>query len=126
MNIALLQRSNVLLSRKNISPNEARNLLAPVGFENWQAALTSLQRMADASPQARDILSENLPSLLIALSQTATPNRVLVNFERFIQRADDPTELLQQLAANPRSFEILARWLFWAGIFPSVHRNQKY
>jgi glutamate-ammonia-ligase adenylyltransferase len=101
-------RIGALLAQPDIPPAQAANLLAPVGFKDWQAALAGLQRLAAISPGARAALVGSLSSLLIALSETAAPNQVLVNFERFIQRAENPAAMLVLLADNPRSYEILA------------------
>ncbi len=108
MTTSLLLRSKLLLLNDDLPPDQIRNLLAPVGFSNWESAYKNLQRIADGSPQLRAALAEGLPSLLGALQGIATPNRVLVSFERFVQSADNPTALLQYLAKNPRGFEILA------------------
>jgi glutamate-ammonia-ligase adenylyltransferase len=96
-----------LLLRQQLSDRHVENLLAPVGFADWKNASRCLHRIAGHSVEARLALAEGLPSLLIALSPTPSPDRVLVNFERFIQSAGDPPDLLRYLARNPRGFEIL-------------------
>ncbi len=107
MAATIYQQSPNLLLNEQLSDQQVRNLLAPVGFANWQSAYRCLQRTANHTPQARPALAEGLPSLLIALSSVATPDRALVSFERFVQSADNPTELLRYLSGNPRGFEIL-------------------
>ncbi len=107
MSTILFQRSRELIQNGNLTDEQVRNLLAPVKFANWQGAYQNLLRLAEISPQAKKALADGLPSLLMALAGTATPNRVLVNFERFVLSAEEPTQLLRYLATNPRGFEIL-------------------
>src|SRR5262245_23341949 len=107
MTTAFYYNSPNLLRVEMLEEAQIQTLLAPVGFADWQNAYSSLQRIAGYSPQARQALAEGLPALLIALAGTANPDRVLVYFERFVQSAAEPTELLQYLADNPRGFEKL-------------------
>ncbi len=107
MTVAIYRQSRNLLLHKQLTNQQARNMLAPVGFADWQSAYRSLQRTADQTPETRPALADGLPSLLMALAETNTPDQNLVSFERFVQSADHPTELLRFLADHPRSFEIL-------------------
>lgn len=107
MTTAVFKQSPNLLLQDNLDDAQIQNLLAPAGFTNWQGAYNCLRRAAAHSPEAKHALAGSLPSLLMALANTATPNKVLVNFERFVQSAGNPTELLLYLANNPRGFEIL-------------------
>ena len=47
--------------------------------------------------------------LLIALSDAATPDASLLNFERYVQCVADRTVLLRYLASKPRAVEILVK-----------------
>lgn len=105
--ITALYSNSASLLQSQLGDDKIKNLLAPVGFSDPPGAYRCLQRIAGHSPQARGALAESLPALLIALAATANPNRVLVNFERFIQSAPNPTGQLEYLAQNPRGFEIL-------------------
>jgi glutamate-ammonia-ligase adenylyltransferase len=107
MTTAIFENSPDLLLQERLTDRQVRNLLAPVGFERWENAGRCLRRIADHGPEARQALAKGLPSLLLALSETPSPDRVLVNFERFVQSAAGPAGLLQDLATNPRGFEIL-------------------
>jgi len=104
---AVYENSQKLLLDEPLDDDEIRNQLAPVGFANWQNAHRCLQRLAGLAPQARQALLNGLPALLIALADTANPDKVLINFERFVQSANNPDQLLHYLADNPRGFEIL-------------------
>ncbi|MEW5961635.1 MAG: glutamine synthetase adenylyltransferase, partial [Chloroflexota bacterium] len=64
-------------------------------------------RRIPTTPDARLLLANSLPFLLMALSNAAHPDRVLVSFERFVQNAPDPLKQLRYLAENPRTIETL-------------------
>jgi glutamate-ammonia-ligase adenylyltransferase len=89
-----------------LSRDDMRNLLAPVGFKDWQAAHRALTRMAGGPGEER-ALAELLPYLLPRLAGVAGPDGVLVNFERFAERVPDRLELYQHLSEHPRAVEIL-------------------
>lgn len=95
-----------LLLQAQPADDQIRQSLAPVGFSDWQAAYRSLNRLSQ-SYEARQALAEALPQLLLALADTANPNQVLVNFERFAQNTPEQTELFHDFAHNPRPLEIL-------------------
>ncbi len=82
-------------------------MLAPVGFVDWQAAARCLRRLASRA-EGREAFLGCLPTLLTALQGVASPDRVLVNLERFVQSAPDRQALLRYLADNPRAIEVLA------------------
>ena len=79
-----------------------------VGFSDWNEARRRLIKIAsdDASRRA---LAECLPMLLTALSETATPDGSLVNFDRYVQSVSNRAELFQYLTENPRAVEILVK-----------------
>src|SRR5512144_2601595 len=104
----VFEESRDLLLDEQGNEEQIQALLSAAGFTDWRGAQRCLQRMA-AGPQARQALSEFLPHLLLALSGAAGPNRVLVNLERFSLSFDNPADILQYLAANPRAVEILVR-----------------
>jgi glutamate-ammonia-ligase adenylyltransferase len=107
MTASLYQRSRLILQNEQLPPEQLQNLLTPVGFIDWEAAYKNLKKIAAASPQSRTALARGLPALLQALANVASPNRVLISFERFVLGDADPAQLLTYLANNPRSFEIL-------------------
>ena len=95
-----------LLLQEQVSGSQIQHVLAPIGFKDWQQAYQRLRRIPD-TPQARLALADCLPYLLMALSNAAHPDRVLVSFERFIQNTSDQVDQLRYLAANPRTIEML-------------------
>ncbi|MFQ5856708.1 MAG: glutamine synthetase adenylyltransferase [Anaerolineae bacterium] len=95
-----------LVLRERLSDDAVDSLLTPVGFADWRAAHHTLQRMARDS-EVRLALADCLPHLVMALSAAASPDRVLVNFERFGRSVADPLALFHYLAGNPRAVEML-------------------
>ncbi len=91
---------------KNIIANDETSVLADIGFTNIERAFSRLKRMANAT-QAPDTFFELLPPLLTQLARIPNPDNLLVNFERLAHNMDNPHELYQTLAENPRATEIL-------------------
>src|SRR5262245_60349021 len=89
-------------------PAGAAELLAPVGFTDVTAACERLRRIAGAGDSV-GLLAACLPTLLLALSDTAQPDQALINFERFAQCVPDRVVLFRSLRDNPRAVEILVR-----------------
>lgn len=85
-----------------------REILAPVGFSDVAAAQARLQRIA-GDDTGREMLSQFLPNLLVALTESGAPDQALVNFERFSQSGADRTRIFRFLCDNPRAIEILVR-----------------
>lgn len=75
---------------------------ASIRFANPPAAQRILQRLAQQPDFAAC-----LPYLLTALDSAASPDRALVNLERFIANSTDQAALARQLARHPRVLEIL-------------------
>jgi len=84
------------------------DMLAAVGFSDRDTARRRLLSMCP-DQERRQALSQCLPMLLSALSEAATPDGSLINFERFVQSIDEPAELFRYLSANPRAVEILVK-----------------
>jgi len=87
---------------------DARSALAGVGFSHVDAALTRLRGMAERPADFR-ALAAALPALLSALSDAATPDGSLMNFERLVQSVADRSHLFRYLSENPRAIEILVK-----------------
>ena len=104
----MFERASQLVNAGLISEQDAQDLLTSAGFSEWREAWGRLREMApdDAS---RAALAECLPLLLVALSDAATPDGSLVNFERYVQSVPDRTALFRYLATNPRAVEILIK-----------------
>jgi [glutamine synthetase] adenylyltransferase / [glutamine synthetase]-adenylyl-L-tyrosine phosphorylase len=89
-----------------LSDDEIHERLSPIGFADWRAAYGCLQRMAGDSQQ-KLALADVLPHLLRTLTGSASPDRAMVNLERFAGSAPDRLALFYYLASNPRAVEIL-------------------
>ncbi len=86
----------------------AQRLLTTVGFSDWRGAWRRLCDISSDEP-TREALAECLPLLLVALSDAATPDGSLINFERYAQSVSDRVGLFQFLSMNPRAVEILVK-----------------
>lgn len=103
-----IERCQLLLDPDGLAETDALQYLAPVGFDDPAAALRRLRSLAD-QPADRAALAATLPPLLFALSEAATPDGSLTNFERLAQAAPDRTRLFRYLGEHPRAVEILVR-----------------
>ena len=97
-----------LLSPNDFPETEAHELLQAVGFSQPAEAHRRLLGLADED-SGREALAEILPALLVALSESATPDGSLVNFERFVRSVSGNSGILRYLAIHPRAVEILVR-----------------
>lgn len=88
--------------------DEAERLLTAVGFNDWRVACRRLRDLA-TDEMTRGLLAECLPRLLLVLSDAATPDGSLINFERYVQSVSDRAALFRFLALNPRAVEILVK-----------------
>ncbi|MGE3313765.1 MAG: glutamine synthetase adenylyltransferase [Planctomycetaceae bacterium] len=87
---------------------EVERLLTSAGFSDWRAAFRRLREMT-SDEATRGPLADCLPMLLMSLSEAATPDGSLINFERYAQSVSDPPALFRYLATNPRAVEILIK-----------------
>lgn len=87
---------------------DIQHMLAGIGFTDQQRALIRLREMCK-TPRIREKLTLILPTLLQALTDAATPDGSLINFERFINSVSQPELMLKFLTQNPRAVEILVR-----------------
>jgi glutamate-ammonia-ligase adenylyltransferase len=94
------------LLRDQLSDDEIGRLLSPVGFADCRAVHRCLLRLA-SDPRSGATIVNSLPFLLLTLSGAASPDRVLVNLERFTHSAADRPEILQRLASDQRAVETL-------------------
>lgn len=94
------------LLRKKLDISEVENLLAPAQFHDWQAAYSSLTRIANKF-KLHDFLADLFPTLFTILENAAYPDRALINLERFIERSENRLELLQSFQGESRTIELL-------------------
>ncbi|MFO1092565.1 MAG: glutamine synthetase adenylyltransferase [Planctomycetaceae bacterium] len=86
----------------------ARRWLTEIGFSDAETALRRLRSLAQTSDE-RSALAAVLPALFAALSEAATPDGSLTNFERLTQASPQRDELYRYLGRHPRAIEILVR-----------------
>ncbi len=91
-----------------ITDEDIQLILASIGFTDQERALIRLREMC-RTPRIREELTLILPTLLQALSDAATPDGSLINFERFMNSVSQPEVMLGFLTENPRAVEILVR-----------------
>jgi glutamate-ammonia-ligase adenylyltransferase len=94
------------LLREQWGERKARGSLLSVRMTDEQVAEHFLYRVVD-TPETRRALEDCLPALLVALSDVAEPDRVLVNLARFVCSIPNRHAFFQYLAQNPRAIEIL-------------------
>lgn len=76
------------------------------GFADPPAAANRLRRLASL-PGAAGAADLALPHLAAALAHAASPDRALLNLERFIQATPDPGSFIQHLAADSHAADLL-------------------
>ncbi|MEX0717846.1 MAG: glutamine synthetase adenylyltransferase [Planctomycetaceae bacterium] len=135
----MFDSSDPLLLHARLPAAKANRLFDLAGFSDRDAAFARLRGLCppvelaagvegvDAESNCRRALGECLPMLLVALSDTPSPDRSLVHVERFLRSVPDPATLLRQLAENPRGIEMLVR-LFGSSQFLTeiLVRNPDY
>jgi [glutamine synthetase] adenylyltransferase / [glutamine synthetase]-adenylyl-L-tyrosine phosphorylase len=104
----MLTDTQKLLTKDALDAAAVERLLTAAGVSDWQRAHKRLLGIC-TDDAGRAALAECLPMLLGALSEAATPDGSLINFERFVQSVPSRTELFRYLAANPRAVEILIK-----------------
>lgn len=110
MNIPVLYSNAAKLLDQQVpaSDPEVQQILSGIGFTDQERALTRVREMC-TSDGIRKELTLILPTLLQALTDAATPDGSLINFERFINSVSEPEIMLNFLTHNPRAVEILVR-----------------
>ena len=106
MTAIIAERSRDILLKDQLDDDEVQQLLAPVGFADYQEAYRRLQRLS-TNDEARQVLANSLPHLLMVLSEAANPDNVLVNLGRFTHNVANQGELFNLFASNPHTIEIL-------------------
>jgi glutamate-ammonia-ligase adenylyltransferase len=107
----MFEINQIVDNLKNYSEENSARLVAELtelGFSQPDVAIRRLRQCAHHF-EAREYFYQFLPMLIISLSEAATPDGSLMNFERFTQSVDDLTENYRFLAQNPRAVEILVK-----------------
>ncbi|MFT5325837.1 MAG: glutamate-ammonia-ligase adenylyltransferase [Planctomycetaceae bacterium] len=103
-----MSRKTEQLLRNDVSEADVESLLAPIGFADWRLAHARLIGLC-SDDERRSALTEALPMLLAALTESANPDSSILNLERFIHTVPDAAATLRFLADNPRAVEILVK-----------------
>ena len=103
-----MSRKTEQLLLNDVSEANVESLLAPIGFADWRLAHARLIGLC-SDDERRSALTEALPMLLAALTESANPDSSILNLERFIQTVPDAAATLRFLADNPRAVEILVK-----------------
>ena len=88
--------------------SQREEILRSLGFDDIPIAIQRLSHICENDEQ-RVILKPCFRNFLFSLSESANSDQSLLNFERYLQRYGDRTELFKFLAANPRAVERLVR-----------------
>jgi len=90
----------------NLAEGEAQSLLAPAGFVDWRSAAITLRRLARSS-QVHGLPEHVFVKLVTALGNSASPDRALLNLQRWTDRLTDPDAFYRCVSADPRTLELL-------------------
>ena len=93
----------------DVEQTRVEQLLTSVGFQNWEIAHKRFSHLCQKSSDSESMLLASLPMLLHALSEVASPDSSLINFERFVQSVPNRDNLFQLLSQQPRAVEILVK-----------------
>ena len=94
------------LLSQDLPSEQVQALLAPAAFADQTAALSRLRGLA-LSAAAQAALVQILPRLLPALGASASPDRALLNLQRWSERLPDAAAFYASLAADERSLDLL-------------------
>jgi glutamate-ammonia-ligase adenylyltransferase len=104
----MFEETAQLIRPGSLTDDDVERFLVGVGFDDWRGAHARLVGMG-ADGGSQQALADCLPMLFAALSEAATPDGSLINFERFSQSVPDRAKLFRYLASNPRAVEILIK-----------------
>ena len=122
----MFENAASLLDPAGLNDSEALALVEPVGFADAPRALGRLRSLC-TDDNCRGPLAGILPMLLHALTDAAAPDGSLINFERYVQTADDPASVFEFLDSNPRAVEILVKLFVGSQFLTGILlRNPEY
>lgn len=90
----------------SLAEQEAKAILSELHFEDWHSAWHCFRRLAKQE-RLLTVFEQLVPSLLHTLSHVASPDRALINFERFLDRVQDPFALIDFLLKHSNALERL-------------------
>ena len=104
---------NLVFTGESDDPDTLKTL-ERMGFQNPSAVTTIVRgwhygrHRATRSPAARAHLTEFLPALLEALSETAQPDFALASFDKFVSELPAGVQLFAMLRNNPALLKLIA------------------
>lgn len=104
----LFDNAELILNADESDSSEVKKILSSVGFEDDAKAHQRFLGLC-GDEESRQSLREFLPMLLAALTEAASSDASLINFERYVQSVPNRAELLTYLSQNPRAIEILIK-----------------
>ena len=90
----------LVLSERELTPDEVSGLLSPFGFQDTAAVDGALRSLADMQA-SRDNLAESLEALLNAAGDSPDPDRALTRFHDYARARVDPHTFLTTLRDVP-------------------------
>ncbi|MBT3268621.1 hypothetical protein HN371_15810 [Candidatus Poribacteria bacterium] len=96
----------LILSERELTPEEVRDVLTPFGFRDAPAADGVIRAMADMQA-SRDGLADFLPGLLGAAGRSPDPDRALTRFHNYTRARVDPHTFFTTLRSVPHLLEEL-------------------
>ncbi len=97
-----------LLTPGNTSAPELLEALQAVGFEDLRSAQSRFQALCENDEQ-RELCAIIIPALLHALTDAASADSSLLNFQRLLETTPDRRALIAFLVEKPRAVEILVK-----------------
>lgn len=82
---------------------------SPSGVINSVKSWHAGRHRAMRTTRARQLLTDLIPSILNALSETSSPDNALANFDRFLGRLPTGIQFMSLLHANPELLRLLVR-----------------
>ncbi|MAF11964.1 hypothetical protein CMK11_16075 [Candidatus Poribacteria bacterium] len=96
----------LILSERELTPDEVRDALAPFGFRDAPAADGVIRAMADMQA-SREGLADFLPGLLDAAGRSPDPDRALTRFHDYARARVDPHTFFATLHSVPHLLDEL-------------------
>lgn len=96
------------LLNSELSEEAINALFSSLGFNDWLAAFQRIKKISGYPDLDQDKFSQALPNLLFAFSTSPDADSALINFERFLLKAE-PGITSKVLESSPRHLEILIK-----------------
>lgn len=106
-------QGNLVFTGSDPDPDTLKTLES-LGFRNAEAVDLAVRGWhharyrATSSSRARQILTELMPGLLTALTETADPDQAFMQFDQFLSRLPAGVQLFSMFHANPELLDLVA------------------